>query len=185
MKKLYVIIICVLLLSIFVISAGNNGHITTETDVLNLIRSHPAERIVAITTVNPDNSPHISTVGIFVQDELIKFKASDKIAIARNLQRTKKAVITLYKVPEGPLPLKQHTGARIWVKLLADKNRDDALKEGKSIKSFYSMEIVKIEPLHETVETSKTENETDSETEKENEKGDDEKGNVKGIKKGE
>ncbi len=174
MKKLYLIMFCVLLFSISIIPAENNGDIPTETDVLNLIRSHPAERIVAVTTVNPDNSPHISTVGIFVRDGLIKFRASSKIAIARNLQRTQKAVITVYKVPEGPLPLKGHTGARVWVKLLADKERDDQLKEGKSIKSFYAMEIVKIEPLHETVETPPAKNEQEGEEENVDDK---EKGN--------
>ncbi len=163
MKTFYLIMICVLLSPMVMISAGNSANIPTETEVLDLIRSHPAERIVAVTTVNPDNTPHISTVGIFVRDGLIKFMGYNNIAIARNLQRTQKAVITIYKVPEKGLPLKRHSGARVWVKLLADKKRDDALKEGKSIKSFYSMEIVKIEPLHETVETPKTENETESE----------------------
>lgn len=155
MKKLFLICICVLMFSFFIVSTENNVHLPSETDVLNLIKSHPADRIVAITTVNPDNSPHMSTVGIFVQNGLIKFRASDKIAIARNLQRTKKAIITLYKIPGKPLPLNQHSGARVWVKLLADKSRDDALKQGKSIKSIYSMEIVKVKPLHESSETQK------------------------------
>ena len=158
MKKLYLICICVLQFSFFIISTENNVPLPSETDVLNLIRSHPADRIVAITTVNPDNSPHMSTVGIFVQNGLIKFRASNKTAITRNLQRTKKAIITLYKIPGKPLPLSQHSGARVWVKLLADKTRDDALKQGKSIKSIYSMEIVKIKPLHESSETQKKDN---------------------------
>jgi hypothetical protein len=136
----------------------DKGQIPSKADVINLIMSHPADRIVAITTVNPDNSPHMSTVGIFVQNGLIKFRASGKIAVARNLQRTKKAIITLYKMPEEPLPLSQHSGARVWVKLLADKTRDEALMQGKSIKSIYSMEIVKIAPLHESSETQKEDN---------------------------
>ncbi len=158
MKKIFLICICVLLFSFFIVSTENDDQSPSETDALNLIRSHPADRIVAITTVNPDNSPHMSTVGIFVQNDLIKFRASDKIAIARNLQRTKKAVITLYKIPGKPLPLSQHSGLRVWVKLLANKTRDDALKQGKSIKSIYSMEIVKVKPLHENIEIQEKDN---------------------------
>ncbi|MFC2155420.1 pyridoxamine 5'-phosphate oxidase family protein [Acidobacteriota bacterium] len=158
MKKLYLICISVLLFSFFVLPTGNTGQIPSKTDVINLILSYPADRIVTITTVNPDNSPHMSTVGIFVQNGLIKFRASGKIAVARNLQRTKKAIITLYKMPEEPLPLSQHSGARVWVKLLADKIRDEALMKGESIKSIYSMEIVKIAPLHESSETQKEDN---------------------------
>jgi hypothetical protein len=169
MKKLCLICICVLLLSYFIISTQNNPegnritsqtpeNIPSETDVINLIGSHPADRIVAITTVNPDNTPHMSTVGIFVHNGLIKFRASNKIAITRNLQRTKKAIITLYKIPKEPLPLSQHSGARVWVKLLTDKTRDEALRQGKSIKSIYSMEIIKIKSLHESSETQKKDN---------------------------
>jgi hypothetical protein len=161
MKKLYLMCICVLLFSYFIISTENKVHFPSKTDVINLIRSHPADRIVAITTVNPDNSPHMSTVGIFVQNGLIKFRASNKIAITRNLQRTKKAIITLYKMPKEPLPLSQHSGARVWVKLLADKTRDEALKQGKSIKSIYSMEIIKIKSLHESSETQKKDDENE------------------------
>ena len=58
-------------------------------------------------------------------------------------------------MPKEPLPLSQHSGARVWVKLLAHKTRDDALKQGKSIKSIYSMEIIKIKSLHESSETQK------------------------------
>jgi len=175
MKTRYLIFICVLLFSYFIIPAQNTpgtdkatsqtlenkGLSPSESDVINLIMSHPADRIVAITTVNPDNSPHISTVGIFVHNGLIKFRASGKIAIARNLQRTKEAIITLYKMPEEPLPLSQHSGARVWVKLLANKKRDEALKQGKSIKSIYSMDIIKIKPLHESSESQKEDNENE------------------------
>jgi len=130
-------------------SAKSNSQIPTKEEVFELIQSNPADRVVVITTTNADGSVHASVVGIWVHDGVIKFRASSEIAIARNLQRSRGAVITLYKIPEKGVPLNKHKGARVWVKLIENKERKQALNEGKSLKSIYALEVVKIKSLQE------------------------------------
>lgn len=125
----------------------SNSQIPSKEEVFELIRLNSTDRVVVVTTSNADNSPHASVVGIWVQNGVIKLKASSDIAITRNLQRTRNAVITLYKIPEKGLQLSKHKGVRVWVKLIKNKEREEALKAGKSLKSYYSLEVVKIRSL--------------------------------------
>jgi hypothetical protein len=155
MRKTVLIVFCFSILSMGSFAlAEENSQLPSKEEVFYLINSNQAERMTMITTTNPDGSAHASIIGIWVSNDLIHFRASSRIAVARNLQRTKSALITLYKIPGKGVPLKKHIGAGIRVTLVDDLKRDQTLKEGKNLKSIYSMKIVKIKSLQSEIDGS-------------------------------
>ena len=120
---------------------------------LNLIQAPNHQRIMVVTTVNPDQSPHNATVGLWVHNSSIHFYASSGIALARNLERSGMGVITVYAVPAEGMDLADHQGFRLKVRLRGDETRRKALQQGKSLKSVYTLDVTEVESLQNTSHT--------------------------------
>ncbi len=104
-----------------------------------LINSHQAAFV--LSTTNPDNSPN---AGFFIpemlSDSTIKFGLADN-QTRRNIERTRKAVLTVYKSSPDADGKTRHQGARLILRL------DEKKSKNKLMHKMLTMRIEKILPL--------------------------------------
>ncbi len=104
-----------------------------------LINSHHAAFV--LSTTNPDNSPN---AGFFIPEmpsnSTIKFGLANN-QTRQNIERTKKAVLTVYKASPDADRKTRHQGARLILRL------DEKKSKNKLTHKMLIMEIVKVLPL--------------------------------------
>ncbi len=104
-----------------------------------VINSHKAAFV--LSTTNPDNSPN---AGVFIpamaSDSIVKFGLADN-QTRQNIQRTKKAVLTIYRFLPENSGKKRHQGARLILELM---EKDQVNKKSHHM---LPMKIKKVLPL--------------------------------------
>ncbi len=104
-----------------------------------IINSHQAAFV--LSTTNSDNSPN---AGFFIpemlSDSTIKFGLADN-QTRRNIERTEKAILTVYKSSLDADGKVRHQGARLILR------RDERKSKDKKTYKVITMKIVKILPL--------------------------------------
>ncbi len=99
-----------------------------------VINSHEAAFV--LSTTNPDNSPHAAVfIPAMASDSEVKFGLAEN-QTRQNIERTKKAVLTVYRFLPDETKKKRHQGARLILEL--DENKSDQ-------KNTHKMIIMKIQ----------------------------------------
>ncbi len=104
-----------------------------------VINSHQAAFVVS--TTNPDNSPHAAVfIPSMASDSEVKFGLAEN-QTRQNIERTRKAVLTVYRFLPGETEKNRHKGARLFLEL------DETQSVEKKTHKMIIMEIRKVLPL--------------------------------------
>jgi hypothetical protein len=107
----------------------------TINEILTMINGSAWDRVVVISTVNPDGSPHAGVLEIKAIEGKIEMEGLSERMTCKNVERNQEAVITVYKRPVKGSKWFQNIGARLWVKLI---DQEDV----KRLSKRYLMEII-------------------------------------------
>ncbi|MCP4156985.1 MAG: pyridoxamine 5'-phosphate oxidase family protein [bacterium] len=86
-------------------------------EIIKLINAGPARRVLVIGTVNADGTPHAGVFAVSAKDGQIIIDGQSGSQTCKNIERSKKAIIEVYKKPDREARWFEHVGARIWVEL--------------------------------------------------------------------
>ncbi|MCP4214285.1 MAG: pyridoxamine 5'-phosphate oxidase family protein [bacterium] len=86
-------------------------------EIVTLIEDGPGQRVLVIGTVNADGTPHAGVLKVSTKDGQIIIVGQPGSQTCKNIERSKKAVIEVYKKPVREAKWFEHVGARLWVKL--------------------------------------------------------------------
>ncbi len=86
-------------------------------EILGLVNAGPERRVSVIGTVNADGTPHAGVFKVSSKDGQIIIDGQPGSQTCKNIERSKKAVIEVYKKPVREAKWFEHIGARLWVKL--------------------------------------------------------------------
>jgi len=103
-------------------------------NIIKLINADATQRVLVIGTVNADGSPHAGVLNVSAKDRHIIINGLPNSDTCKNIERSKKAVIMVYKKPVREAKWFENVGARIWVELIENT------KTG-SLTSTYTMRI--------------------------------------------
>ncbi len=107
--------------------------------LMKVIKNHDAAFV--LSTTNPDNSPNAAVFmpGI-VSENTLKFGLADNQS-RKNIERTKKAVLTVYKLSYNKTGKNKHQGARLFLELVEDETVN------KKSHTVFIMKIQRVMPL--------------------------------------
>lgn len=104
-----------------------------------VINNHQAAFV--LSTTDPDNSPHAAVfIPAMASGSEVKFGLADN-QTRRNIERTKKAVLTVYRFLPDETRKKRHKGARLILEL------DENQSAEKNTHKMIIMKIQKVLPL--------------------------------------
>jgi len=103
-------------------------------NIIKFVNADSDQRVLVIGTTNADGTPHAGVLNVSATGHYIIINDLSNSNTCKNIERSKKAVIMVYKKPGRDDRWFEHVGARIWVEL--KKNT----KTG-SLTNTYSMRI--------------------------------------------
>ena len=114
----------------------------TKQEIFDLININKDDRVIVTSTTNADRTAHAGVIDVEAIQEKIVMNGNPNKLTCKNIERSKMAMITVYKIPEKGAKWFQHIGARIWLKFTGEKTRGFETAKGKPLNCKYSMEIV-------------------------------------------
>jgi len=112
----------------------------SKKEVLDLINND--DRVIVTSTTNADGTAHAGVFEVNALQEKIVINGNSKRLTCENIERSKVAIITVYKTPEKGVKWFRHVGARIWVKLIEKEIIGRETEQSEQTYCKYSMEIV-------------------------------------------
>ncbi|MFC2155421.1 pyridoxamine 5'-phosphate oxidase family protein [Acidobacteriota bacterium] len=103
-------------------------------NIIKLVNADSDQRVLVIGTTNADGTPHAGVLNVSAKGQQIIINGLSNSNTCKNIERSKKAVIMVYKKPIRDAKWFEHVGARIWAEL------NENTKTGP-LTSAYSMRI--------------------------------------------
>jgi hypothetical protein len=106
----------------------------TMENIIKLVNADSDQRVLVIGTTNADGTPHAGVLDVSAKDHHIVINGRSNSNTCKNIERSKKAVIMVYKKPMRDARWFEHVGARLWVELIEHTKTD-------SLTNTYSLRI--------------------------------------------
>lgn len=128
-----------------------NNRSLSKKEIIDLILYKHNDRVLVVSTTNVDGSPNTGVFTLTAIDTILMIYGGDNQQTIKNIKRTKNALVTLYKIPYKGEIYSKHIGARIYVRLIDNKEKILQLEKKKGVKDeagmWYFLEMISIKPL--------------------------------------
>jgi hypothetical protein len=106
----------------------------TMENIIKLVNADTDQRVLIIGTTNADGTPHAGVLNVSAKGHHIIINGRSTSNTCKNIERSKKAIIMVYKKPIRDARWFEHVGARIWIELIENRKTN-------SLTKTYSMRI--------------------------------------------